>query len=645
MCGLAGIVDMRGIEVGALPAMADALAHRGPDGEGYALASVDGPVVEVPRDRLAARAGERVSVGLAHRRLTIIDLSDASDQPMIDPAARMALVYNGELYNYVELRRELESLGRRFRSSGDTEVVLAAWKQWGRACLERFVGMWAFALVDLDRREIVLCRDRFGIKPLFWARVGGTLWFASEIKALLAVMPRPEPDDATVGAFLLAAADSGRQTFFSGIERLEPAHTLTLPLQEGATPRLERYWKLPDGPVADGDQAAARFAEMFADAILLHTRSDVAVGTCLSGGLDSSSIVCSAAALRRAGALPPTYRHHAFGYVPADESVSERRWMDLVVAHTGTQFTEVRPSRERFETTLETVVRQQDEPFSSTSMLAQWFVFEAARKAGMKVMLDGQGADEVLGGYHGYLVTIAAGMVNERRRLAYARLALDYRRRLGSWPLPWSSTATLVPTRARAVLARAMRGREASTHRPTPAVTEAMTAELHSAARPTAPMPTDLNGILRQQTEEGALRSLLRYEDRNSMAHSIEARVPFLDHRLVEFAFSLPPEAKVRGAETKRLLREAMSGVLPERVRRRRDKLGFAADPGVAAAFAARYRDELIANATEVEARWFDERGVRAHIDAAQSDRSLEFALWRILNVKLWARAHWERTR
>jgi asparagine synthase (glutamine-hydrolysing) len=379
--------------------------------------------------------------------------------------------------------------------------------------------------------------------------------------------------------------------------------------------------------------------------VLLHTRSDVAVGTCLSGGLDSSAIVCSAAALHRRGALPTTYRHHAFGYVPPDDTVSERPWMDLVVAHSGVEFTEVRPSRGRFETALETVVRQQDEPFSSTSIVAQWFVFEAAREAGMKVMLDGQGADEVLGGYHGYLTTVAAGMVSDRRRLAYARLALDYRRRLGTWPLPWASTATLVPASARGVLARAARRRGAAHVHRAPAVGDAMSAELRAAARPTAPMPTEMQAILRQQTQEGALRSLLRYEDRNSMAHGIESRVPFLDHRLVEFAFSLPPDAKVRGAETKRLLREAMAGVLPEPIRRRRDKLGFAADPGVAARFAATHRDELTANLTDLEKRWFDPRGVSAHIDAAQTDASMEFALWRILNVKLWARAHWEHAR
>ena len=638
MCGIAGIVDPRGIDIAELPAMADALRHRGPDGEGYALAGPDDGRVACP-DRGALEHGPPMHAiaGLAHRRLSIIDLSDASAQPMVDEQGRVAVAYNGELYNYVELRRELEARGHRFRSSGDTEILLRGWLEWGPGCVEHFRGMWAFAVLDLSSRRLVLARDRFGIKPLFWTHTGGVLRFASEIKGLLAAMPTPDPDEATVGAFLLAAADTGRQTFFEGIERLAPAELLTLDLDGGA-PRVSRYWQLPDAtePVAEAPQ---RFAELFDESVRLHTRSDVPVGTCLSGGLDSSSIVCTAARLRQQGLLSPTYRHHAFGYVPPDESVSERGWMDLVAAHAQIELTEVRPTRERFEQVLATIVDQQDEPFSSTSIVAQWFVFEAARAAGMTVMLDGQGADEVLGGYHGYLAMIASGLLSERRGIAYSRLAIDHRRRLGAWPLPWTSAATLLAGPARAAL-RLGAFRRSAANAPPP-VGDAVTASLRTVARPVPSMPTELDALLRQQTADGGLRSLLRYEDRNSMAHSIESRVPFLDHRLVEFVFSLPPEEKVRGAETKRLLRRAMAGTLPERVRQRRDKLGFAADPGAAARFAAAYREDIVANRTAAEEAWFDAGGVAEQIDAAQRDGSVEFALWRVLNVKLWARAHW----
>jgi asparagine synthase (glutamine-hydrolysing) len=637
VCGLAGIVDPVGVDARALVAMTDAMAHRGPDGDGYATLG------DEPRPRVLTR-GEALAVpgplraGLSHRRLSIIDPTEDSAQPMRDASGRFVLAYNGELYNYVELRSELERAGRTFSTAGDTEVVLQAWAHWGPACLERFVGMWAFALLDAELRQLVLCRDRFGIKPLFYTHSAGGLRFASEIKGLLAAMDTPEPDDSVVAGFLLSGADTRAETFFQGIRRLPPAHLLEVPLDDPlrATPR--RYWELPDEVDADGEDAAARFAELFRDSVRIHTRSDVPVGTCLSGGLDSSSIVCTASALKADGLLPASYRHQAFGYVPPDEAVSERRWMDMVVDRTGVALEEVRPAPDRFGASLETIVHQQDEPFGSTSIAAQWFVFEAARKAGMKVMLDGQGADEVLGGYHGYLATIAAGMLSERRPLAYAQLALDHRRRLGAWPLPAGAVTTAVlpgPIRSVAGRLRRSHGYDRS-----PALSSIFAAPLQGSMPAASPLPTELQALLRHQVQE-SLPSLLRYEDRNSMAHSIEARVPFLDHRLVELAFRLPIESKVRGADTKRVLREAMKGVLPEPIRTRRDKLGFRADPGAAAHFALAHRDALAANATAAESRWFQPDAVRAFIDAAQTSPALEFPLWRIINVKLWARSHW----
>jgi asparagine synthase (glutamine-hydrolysing) len=642
MCGIAGIVDPAGFHATALAPMAEALRHRGPDGEGFAVVEASGELRLATRDALGADA--RVVAGLAHRRLAIIDLTDASSQPAVDPSGRLALAYNGELYNYVELRRELEALGRRFRTTGDTEVVLQAWAQWGPSCVDRFVGMWAFAVLDRELRTLVLCRDRFGIKPLFWTRLGGGLRFASEIKGLLAAVPVPEPDEATVAAFLLSGADTQVRTFFRGIERIPPAHRMTIPLDDPGSAALERYWRLADDPGTARPDAAEAFRDLFADSVRLHTRSDVSVGTCLSGGLDSSAIVCTAAALHRDGALPPNYRHHAFGYVPPDESFSERRWMELATSHAGLELTEVHPSPERFDARLEDVVRQQDEPFGSTSIAAQWFVFEAAREARMKVMLDGQGADEVLGGYHSYLATVAAGHVAGGRRMAYARLALDHRRRLGAWPLPWSSTATLVPPALRTVRDRlvALRrdGHDGGAG-PVPAIGDVLAQRLHETAAPGEPIPSEMQALLRQQTTSGNLPALLRYEDRNSMAHSIEARVPFLDHRLVELAFSLPPEAKVRGADTKRLLRQAMKGILPEPIRLRRDKLGFRADPSAAARFAASRRAALRESRSGPEREWFDTARVDELIEASQSNPTLDFPLWRVVNVKLWARAHW----
>ena len=640
MCGLAGYLTLHGTDASVLVRMADALAHRGPDGEGFAVTGAESQVRIVCRDDLLAGGAPNARAGLAHRRLTVIDLSDDSAQPMVDATRRFVLVYNGELYNYVELRRELEAAGRVLRTSGDTEVVLQAWMQWGPGCVERFVGMWAFAILDLERREMVLCRDRFGIKPLFYTRSRGALLFASEIKGLLAAIPTPEPHDATVLGYITAGTDTGLQTFFRGVRRLPPAHMLRVSLDDPGTHRLTRYWAIPEEVQPPDRDAVIHFADLFRDSVRLHTRSDVPVGTCLSGGLDSSSIVCTAWSLGRGGLLGDSYRHLAFGYVPPDKSVSERRWMDMVVDRTGVDLTEVHPTRERFEAALPSIANQQDEPFGSTSIAAQWFVFEAAHEAGIKVMLDGQGADEVLGGYHGYLATVAAGMITDRRRVAYARLAIDHRRRLGTWPLPGGTATALIHPRVRSAAAR-LRGARTPKSVAAPDVLDVMTDGLRQAQRVVEPLPSEMQALLRHQVQ-ASLPALLRYEDRNSMAHSIEARVPFLDHRLVELAFTLPATSKVRGADTKRLLRSAMKDVLPEAIRTRRDKLGFRADPAAAARFAAANREDLIANRTAAEDAWFEPTAVAAFIDAAQRDASLDFPLWRVVNVKLWVRAHWD---
>ena len=520
MCGLAGIVDPRGVNPRELVAMTDALAHRGPDGEGYAELA-DEPQARVLTRQALGAVGGPVRVGLGHRRLTIIDPSDDSAQPMSDATGRFVLVYNGELYNYVELRSELERAGRTFSTTGDTEVVLQAWAHWGSACLHRFVGMWAFAILDAEQRRLVLCRDRFGIKPLFYTHAAGGLRFASEIKGMLAAMDTPEADEAVVAGFSISAADTGPETFFPGIRRLPAAYILEVPLDDPLRSTPRRYWELPAEVDGDGDDAAARFAELFRESVRIHTRSDVAVGTCLSGGLDSSSIVCTASALKEEGLLPASYRHQAFGYVPPDEAVSERRWMDMVVERTGVALEEVRPTPDRFEASLETIARQQDEPFGSISIAAQWFVFEAARRAGMKVMLDGQGADEVLGGYHGYLATIAAGMLSERRPFAYTQLALDHRRRLGAWPLPAGAvTALMLPGPIRVVAGRL---RSSNGHARPPSMTSLFAGPLQRRVCDDPPLPTELQALLRNQVQTSlpccsGTRTAIRWRTRSRRA-------------------------------------------------------------------------------------------------------------------------------
>jgi asparagine synthase (glutamine-hydrolysing) len=637
MCGIAGILSTDGVDRSVLQAMGDAVSHRGPDGEGFLLHGRDRPARVLASLRDEPGNGADDTVGFAHRRLSIIDLSDASDQPMLDQSGRYAIAYNGELYNYVELRDRLAELGRPARTSGDTEIVLSAYAQWGPDCVSHMVGMWAFAILDLERRALFLAVDRFGIKPLFYSVAGGSLYFASEIKSLLeAPGVEPEPNEAVVRRFMLTGrVDESEQTFFTGIRRLTPAHHLTIPLERPAEARPRRYWAIRAGGYrGNRKQAASEFAERLRESVRVHLRSDVPVGTCLSGGLDSSAIVCVADELRRSGGVP-RYAHHGFGYLPDDPSVSEQRFMEEVVRRTGIEMTYVKPSPERFQRALLEIVRQQDEPFGSTSIAAQWFVFEAAKREGLKVMLDGQGADEVLGGYHGYFLAIGLAHLRARRPLRYARLNRQYRRFAG---------ASLLPTRfALAQMGRSAQAAAQPQTLPDGPVSALMTPSLRRSSTPadwTSPDFTSINAILEAHTSSLGMPSLLRFEDRNSMAHSIEARVPFLDHRLVEFAFSLPGDYKVNGVETKSVLREAMRGVLPEPIRTRRDKIGFRAEPTATWALAERNRDELVANGTRYEEDWFDRAAIDRLLGGGR-DESTEFLLWRVLNTKLWLRTFW----
>jgi asparagine synthase (glutamine-hydrolysing) len=638
MCGIAGAISPRGIDPSLLVRLGDALEHRGPDGEGYLLGPGDGPLTRFTREQLGWQPGGAAQVGFAHRRLTIIDLSERSDQPLVDAAGRLAIAYNGELYNYIELRKELEDLGHSFTSTGDTEVVLAAYRQWGPESVERFVGMWALAILDVRRHAVFLSRDRFGIKPLFHARVGETLYFASEIKALLEVPGlRVEPDEEVLRRYLLdGVVDNTERTFFRGITRLPPAHNLLVSLDGPLDARPTRYWSYPaqNGRVQTGE-AAERLRSLLEDAVRIHARSDVPVGTCLSGGLDSSTIVCLAEELRAAGEIP-RYTHSAFGYLPQDQAFSERKHMEAVAQQTGARMFFVDTDVDRFTEKLLEIVRQQDEPFGSTSIAAQWFVFEAAKREGMKVMLDGQGADEVLGGYHGYFPVIASNLIRNRRLLSYARFHREHKELLGHGPLPvrgavWSA----LPERARRQVSRRARV-------PLPPGARLMSAPLRERVRTQyqPSPPASLHELLQGQTESVSLPSLLRYEDRNSMAHSLEARVPILDHRVVEFAFQLPDELKVNGVETKYLLREAMKGVIPEEVRARRDKVGFRAEPRATWLLAERHRDSLLANRTGYEERWLDSGALAAAIDGSDRSTDTEFMVWRAINAKLWLRQH-----
>ncbi|NQV85387.1 MAG: asparagine synthase (glutamine-hydrolyzing), partial [Rhodospirillales bacterium] len=607
MCGIAGILSTSGIAPGVLAAMGDGLVHRGPDGSGTLYHSAtEGS--RVGFDDGPPKMMANTVAGFVHRRLKVLDLSDAAAQPMM--ADGVALIFNGEIYNYRDLRRELEAEGAVFSSSGDTEVVLKAYRAWGPNCFARFQGMWALVILDGPNNRVVLSRDRFGIKPLYYARTEEAFVFASEIKALFGVPGvSRDADRRTMARYLgLGTVDDGENTFFQDIRRFPAGHWGTVALDapdKGV--HLHRFWTLGDARFEGSfEEAAGQFREMFADAVRGHYHSDVASGSCLSGGLDSSSIVCTAGTLRGAEDLANN-SWKAFGYVPADGHLSEQAYMEAAAKVSGAALDIVTVDDVAFANAVPGILSHHDEPVGSASVCAQWFVFQRAAAEGIRVMVDGQGADESFAGYQGYLANMARSPF---RVLADTVLPAQLRRRL-------------------------MRRNGNGVQAMTPAL-----ARLAEYDGPSDLVPRhDLRRTLAADLQSRILPALLRYEDTNAMAHSIEARVPFLDHRIVEFAFSLPDEWKISGNVQKHIVRQAMRGCVPDEILDRKDKIGFHAGKGRVCTFARSLGNEIIANATEHERDWFDKKSVAGIFDENDVGDERERVLWRVINAKLWARS------
>jgi asparagine synthase (glutamine-hydrolysing) len=614
------------------PAHIDIVSHRGPDGQGWRVFdSAAGPVA------------------LGHRRLSIIDLSDAGLQPMPYADGRYWVVFNGEIYNYLELRDELSGLGHRFTTRSDTEVLLAAYAQWGEAALDRLVGMFAFVLWDDVSQTLFAARDRFGIKPLYVFASAKGVAFASEIKQFLALPGfNRSLNLARTYDFLSAGImEHTSETMFSEVRQLRGGECTTLRLQSwrpGEQLPVRRWYGIVEPGTLDlsEKEAARRFAELLDTSVRMHLRSDVPVGSCLSGGLDSSAIVCLMA--RELDAAAPGSKPHSVSACYDVKAVDERPFMEAVVDRTGSVPHWCYPRLEEAFARAEQITWHQDEPYGSTSIFAQWCVFAEARQAGLKVMLDGQGADEQLAGYHGSFPYYFAALIRQRRWMGLLRTAVE-RRRWHGVPLTEQARTYLLPLlpprlarwlrRERQVLAQHdwLGGEGLKRFQGQSAFELAR----ESIGRPPIAGLGDLCVVL---TQSSNLMMLLHWEDRNSMAHGIEARVPFLDHRLVEFTLGLGDHHKIVGGDTKRVLRSGLRGVLPESVRNRRDKLGFATPEEVW--FRGPLREAVNAGIEDTLARYpglLNPRGVRAHAaDMLEGRRPVDFSLWRIINLGIWGR-------
>jgi asparagine synthase (glutamine-hydrolysing) len=626
VCGIAGYIwkdgeqsaNRRGVE-----AMCQIMYHRGPDGGGlYA----EGPVA------------------LGHRRLAILDLSDAGLQPMHSSDGRFVITFNGEIYNYLELREELQRHGCRFTSQTDTEVILEAYRVWGADCVQRFNGMWAFALLDRQAREVFFSRDRAGIKPLYYSRTTDAFLFASEIKALLVAEPALRVPRRSYAARFLAGGllDDGPDTIFENVRSLLPAHNARYRLANGGFESWP-YWTVQPEEFKErwlrGDPVET-LRGLIESSVRLHIRADVPVGTCLSGGVDSSTLV---------GWMSRILDHpvHTYSGLYQDASCNEESYVDAVNRYNGAIPGPVRPEpRGTLVDDLEAITWHQDVPTAGPGLITQFHVMRRASQD-VKVVLDGQGCDEMFAGYLYYFSLHFQDLLKTDSfavRCQAALVLLSMWRHWGTKMLPYGVAQRVFGDRLYHLYAKlAARKPPAATMYGADLIHESLKKD--EAKDPIQPAFTrifdgELANLIHNQTTCQSIPALLHYEDRNSMAFSIEARVPFLDYRIVEFAMALPIEMKIRGSWTKWVLRKAAAPVLPRKVAWRRSKMGYPTpmdrwlrnpkehDAVRELLFSSRTRERGLVDVGAVQRMWEQQQAGHEH----------SWPLYRALTLELWSR-------
>lgn len=594
MCGIAGLAAPdAAMQRPLLERMSERIAHRGPDDAGLWFS--DG-------------------VALAHRRLSIIDLSPEGHQPMLSLCGRYAITFNGEIYNYVELRRELETLGDRFRGASDTEVLLAAYRRWGEAMLPRLNGMWAFAIWDVETRTLFASRDRFGKKPFYYATAGERFLFASEIKTLFACpnLAR-EPDLQSIADFASErVSDHGDASFFAGVFQLPAGCVLRW---RAGKLEIRSYWRLEAR--ARGDYARPDIEELrglLRSAVDLRLRADTPVGALLSGGLDSSLVTCLAAE----GAAPGGQPISTFSTIH-DPPYEEAQGIAAVQqAHPSLRSFYDSPTARDFWDEVEQVLWHQEQPFADASMVAHFRLMRLARRSGVPVILSGQAADEVFAGYPGYLWIYLGSRLRQGS--------------LGRFAQTWAQISAYQSPPLRNVILNMLP--RALSHAAKAAASRAGLDWLATDRRPSQAIFHDrpggsadpLDEALLQSIEVRTLPGFLHYEDRNAMAFGVETRLPFLDYRLVEALFRLSPDDKLAGGVTKSLLRRMAEGVAPDSIRLQTRKTGYPAP----LSHYLRQQPERIREAAAAPCPLIEPKAWSRHVDRffAGDDRRLD-AVWR----------------
>ena len=638
MCGIFGwITNSASGAIGSpelVRACFEGLHYRGPDDRGVMFKYPD-----LHWSDCVDTIPGAVPLLLGHVRLSILDLSPLGRQPMVTADGRFRLTFNGEVYNYRELRSELAAAGIEFTTHTDTEVVLHAFAQWGLECVNRFIGMFAMAIHDSRESRLYLIRDHFGIKPLYYAdSTAGQLVFSSELPVLLQ-FPSVRNNISAQRAYdylVFGDYDSDWNTMLADVQQLPPAHYLTIDCQSGEIIEKQRYWKPDleqDCGLSFGD-AAERLRSLFFDSVRLHLRSDVPLGSALSGGIDSSAVCC---VIR---GLEPDLRLPTFTFVAPGSEVDEERWANEVASHINADMHKVHVDPQEMVTDLDDLIRVQGEPFGSTSIYAQYRVFRLAKECGVKVTLDGQGADEMLAGYLGFpgerlktlLVqgNIAAAwrFFNATSRWPDRSKAAVFTRLVGQFTPRWLYAHFWAVVRGSL----------------TPAWLDRVWLDERGVSFETPQIENIYAGrnyvrrALAQQLTQRGLQGLLRHGDRNSMRFSIESRVPFLTCDMAEFLLSLPEEYLIApDGTTKSVLRQAMRGIVPDSVLDRKDKIGFATPEKGWLQSLAPWVEDTLAGTREIPL--FHTEAIHATWrEVMAGRRPFDWQVWRWLNFIRWAK-------
>ena len=659
MCGISGIISGNNIDISTFYKMNQTIRHRGPDDEGFVFFDTSLNPTIIGSDDTAKEAWEsnyhyapnvqvdqikgEFAFALGHRRLSILDLSPAGHMPMCDDKKELWITYNGEVYNYIEIRNELETLGHSFHTTTDTEVILEAYREWGIKCLDRFMGMFAIAIFDTKNKTLFLARDRFGIKPLYyWISNSGDLYFASEIKQFTVAKDwQPTLNHQRAFDYLYGSnTDHTNETMIQEVYQLTGGHAAVINLdqisfKEGQI--IETFkWYQPLVKKFEGtfEEAKEIFKDKFFESVQMHLRADVKVGCTLSGGVDSSSITCVVnELLDREGKVAI---QNTFSAIDGDSKYSEKKWIDEVLQQIKVNPHYITPDPEEVLSNIDKIIYQMDEPIGSMSPYLAYLVDRSAKENSVTVLLNGQGADEYLGGYGAFRklsqqkalnsIDISAikrefGVSTPRAlkmalrsslRLVYSFLfPKRYGRSFGN-PLDSKKWFFCIDF-------------------------DVLHAETSTIIKSVTPKTRTYKEISNHQLTKNPLPMFLRWEDRNSMIHSIEARVPFLDHRLVEFSHSLPIEYLDIQGQTKRVLLEAMKEVIPDKIYNRKDKMGYIApeERWVKSEYTQAFRDLLKESITYSQGIIKPET-MEYFEDMVSGKEKFNFSYWRLIMFGHW---------